>query len=92
MSLDKVRKLLKSAYHFQKRGEHFAWGGLTHISKDAGIPRPTTYRYLEKLVKLGMMYKEQYSYHGEKSYRYRLTNEGVDYLAGWRELPTLEIE
>lgn len=90
MNNAKVKTLLKVAYHFQKRGEHFAWGGLTHIAKEAGIPRQTTYRYLERCVILGLVYKEAYTYHNEKSFRYRLTNEGVDYLAGWRELPTME--
>jgi len=84
MKLDRVRSIMTSAYKFQKRGEHFNWGGLTHISKDCSVPRPTTYRYLERLVKLGMVYKEAYTYHNEKSFRYRLTNEGVDFLNEWR--------
>lgn len=87
MSNDKVRRIMKVAYHFQSRGEQFVWGGLTHISKECGIPRQTTYRYLERLVVLGMVYKEEYTYNGGLSYRYRLTHEGIDYLAGWRELP-----
>jgi len=87
MSNDKVKTLMKVAYHFQSRGEHFAWGGLTHISREAKIPRQTTYRYLERLVVLGLVYKEKYTYHNDESFRYRLTHEGIDYLAGWRELP-----
>lgn len=87
MSGEKVRQLMHAALRFQKRGEYFEWGGLTHISKATGIPRPTTYRYLEKLVSLGLMKKERHSYHQGEAFRYRVTDDGLKYLGEWKMLP-----
>lgn len=90
MKLEKVGRILRAMSAIKKRGEHFEWSGLTHIAKNAGLSRQTTYRYLEQMVKNGQAYKHERTWRGEACYRYYMTSKGIDLLHTFRELPSVE--
>lgn len=90
MKLEKVCRILKAMSSIKRRGEQYEWSGLTHISKNAGLNRQTTYRYLEQLVKNGQAYKVESTWRGETCYRYYMTSKGIDLLHTFKEFPQLE--
>lgn len=90
MKLDKARRILQAMDTIMKRGEHFEWSGLTHISKNAGLNRQTTYRYLERMVRNEQAFKVERTWRGETCYRYYMTQDGRDLLNSFKQLP-LEI-
>jgi len=89
MNLQKIRKILQAIADIVRRGEHFEWCGLTHISKNANLNRQTVWRLLTTLEKENMVYKVERTWRGEKAYRYYMTPAGKKLLASFRELPTL---
>jgi predicted transcriptional regulator len=89
MKLNTARKILKAMDNIMKRGEHFEWCGLTHISNNAGQNRQTTYRYLEAMVKNGQAFKVESTWRGETCYRYYMTSKGIDLLHSSGEFTSL---
>jgi len=90
MKIEKVGRILKAMSAIKRRGEHFEWSGLTHISKNAGLNRQTTYRYLEQMVKNEQAYKVERTWRGEVCFRYYMTSKGIDLLHSFSELHGLE--
>jgi len=90
MDINKARVICKAIDKMVKRGEHFNWCGLTHISKEAKLNRQTTWRYLNALFVDGKVSKIERTWRGAVCYRYYLTQEGKEFLASFQELPGLE--
>lgn len=92
MNDEKAKIIARAALEIGSGGEWFVWAGLTHISKKSGIPRKTTYRYLEKMVTFGLMEKEEHLWRGETSWRYRVTSAGKYWLGIAGERVTFRID
>ena len=90
MKLEKARRVLSAMDRIVKRGEHFNWSGLTHIAKESGLIRQTTYRYLLGLIELGYVERHEHSYHRADAYRYYMTAAGKNFLRSFVEINGLE--
>jgi len=86
MKIEKARRILESMERIVKRGEHFNWSGLTHIAKESGLIRQTTYRYLMELVEYGYVERVEHSYHRNDAYRYYMTKKGKELLRSFSQV------
>lgn len=84
MKLDTVVRICRAVDNLSSGGERFVWAGLTHISQRVNCNRSTAWRNLEKLVELGYVRKEESKYHEGDAIRYRLTEQGHEFLGSQR--------
>lgn len=86
MSIDSTRRILWVLKLIADMPAGEGWVKPTEIVTWSGISHSTVYRYLPKLQKLGYLHMEQYSCRKLTCKRYRITQNGLGWFDGLKEI------
>lgn len=86
MELSKVQSILKVCKLVDDMPSGGGWVRPAEIIKWSSVSHATTYRYLKKLTKLGLLSERKQSYREGVVYEYAITGDGAAYLNGFKEM------
>lgn len=86
MDISKVEKILKVCKLISQMPSGAGWVQSKEIVLWSGVSQATTYRYLTKMTKLGLLKVEKRGYRNGFSHHYQITESGKNYLNDFMEL------